>query len=458
MLGLGKKRGIALHDGERWHAVVYRYSGGDWREQGRAQFEAPNAKHLPDDMLAWLSERGARRLRVILHADVHTVRMELPKDTHPEEVQTAIAYEAAAEIGVDAHLLRVSAVCSDRYRLGGRHDLLLVVGHEQAVLERYSQDCARHRLRFEGAGCLELVALARHARESTGERLLILRQHAGFLAVPASEATDLFLRAVAFGSVPLEDQVRESELLAQSTRSFGLLSHTPIHVVASHGLEPERIERLRSALGDNTELRVETLEGFVPRMLKHVAWSHPGSTDQGCALVGPAPKPPNPGRAGTWAAAVIVVATALCLGWLWKTATDDLAAVQQRRAAWDELTAARKAADGTYKGLLRERDELMELESVLTKSQRLNPGLPALLDVLGASMPPYTRVSAINQVGDRIEVNGKARWPRGATLLAEAMGKAMRPHGYQVEPGSLATDDADGERAFSYRLIPTGRP
>jgi hypothetical protein len=449
---------ICLHDGDLWRAFVYRYTRGDWAVRASEKFESPNAKHLPDEMLAWAREEGARRARVIVHGDVHTLRMQLPEDAPPEEVHTGIAYEAASEMDMDAHLLRVSAVRADRYRLGGPRDLLLVVGHDIAVVNRYHEDCARHRLRFEGVGALELVALSRHARESSAERFLLLRRHAGFLAVPAAENVEMLLRGVAFGAAPMDDHDREAEIMEQSRRSFGLLSHTPLHIVTSLPLPPERVERLRVALGEDAELRVESLDDFAPRMLKHAAWASPGGTDQGCALVGVAPKEKDPRRAGTWAAVAAIVLTGLCLAWLWKAAADDLAAVRKRQADWNALTAARESGAEKYKGMVHERNEIMKTRSVIEGVCPVCPALPPLLDALSASMPPYTRVTMIKQVGEEMEVAGKAVWSRGAALLAEAMADAMRPHGYRVEPGGLAVDDAEGERAFNYRLVPAGRP
>ncbi len=159
-----RQLGVVMHDGDRWYAVVYRHRRGRWHAVESAWFEHPNPKHLPGDVLGWVAERGAGRLRVIVHGEVYSLRMSLPERAHPEEIHTGIAYEAASEMGVDAQFLRVSAVRGDSYRLGGSADQVLVVGHEQPVLERYHRDCREHGLRCEGVGCLALVALARHPR------------------------------------------------------------------------------------------------------------------------------------------------------------------------------------------------------------------------------------------------------------------------------------------------------
>jgi hypothetical protein len=72
-------------------------------------------------------------------------------------------------------------------------------------------------------------------------------------------------------------------------------------------------------------------------------------------------------------------------------------------------------------------------------------------------MPPHTRLSAIMQAGDEIEVKGKALWPRGVSLLTDVIGSAMQQHGYRIEPRSLLLEEAAGEREFSCRLVPVGR-
>jgi hypothetical protein len=453
-----KPLAICQHNGDQWCAFVYRRSRGQWSAQSSRVFPSPNAKQLPDAMLAWSRAEGARRVRIVIHGEVHSLRLTLPSDAHPEEVHTAIAYEAASETGVDAHLMRVSAARANHYRMGAGANLFLVVGHDLSVLNQYHGDCVRHRLRFEGVACLELVALSQHARESAGERFLFLRRHEGFLAVPATENTEMFLRGLAFGAAAMENADRESEWMEQSRKSFELLAHTPIHMVTSQTLPPSRIQQLRKVLGEATELHIEALDEFAPRMLTHVAWSLPGGTEQGCALVGMPPKPKDPRRVGSWAAAAVIVLAALCLAWLWKTTADHLDSVRKRHANWETLTAARKAAAETYQSRLRQRNEMMQIRSVIQDARPLCRAWPPLLEALRSSMPPYTRVTTISQAGPEIVVKGRAMWPRGAALLGEAMEHAMRPHGYQVQPGGLTVDDTEGERFFSYHLVPGRGP
>ncbi len=450
-----KPLGVFLHDGGQWHAIVYRFRRGDWLPTNSARFEASNAEHLPDEMLVWAREQGARRVRTVVHDEVHTVRMELPSDADLEETHTAIAYEVASEMDSEAHRLRVSAARADRYRVGGDSTTVLVVAHEQTLLERYRADCARHRLRFEGVCPLELAALARHARESSGERLLILRRHAGFLAVPAGEDNAFFCSDLAFGALPAADSTRESERLAQSERVFRVLSHMPIHVVTCHPIGQERLAELLKALGDGTELHVESMEDFAPRMLRHVVWSSPGGTDQGCALVGLALEKKGPTRAGTWACVTTVALTALTLAWLWASAIQDLDAVQQRSERWDGLVAARQAAKQRYESIVRQRDDLVKVQTVLRNASPMGPGILRLFGVLRTSMPPHTRLVAVTQSGGEIEVEGKAVWPRGVSLLTNVIGRAMQQHGYRVEPRNL--EETGDERAFSCRLVPVGR-
>jgi hypothetical protein len=405
-------------------------------------------------MLAWAGQNGAKSVRILRPEQVHSLRMPLPEGLDPEELHTAIAYEAAGEIGAEPEAIRLSAVRAQRLRLGADSDTLLLAGHEASLVERYAQDCAQAGLRFGGVGCLELAALARHARESPGERLLLLRRQGGFLAVPAGDQSEPLMRSVAFGCQRMADPDREAELLEQSRRSFTLLGHTPIHVVSVEPLGEACVRRLRQAVGQDVALRIETLEDFAPGMLSHVAWAKPGGADQGSALVSVPPRPKDPHRGGTWAALAVVLITVAGLGGLWHSANQRLERANQRQADWEVLTTARDTAQKQYDALIKQRNDLMQVRSVLQKTRPLCPGLPPLLEALPEAIPPYTRVTLIEQAGPEIRFEGRAVWPRGASLLAQAMGRDMQPHGYQLEPGKLSQDDDEEERAFSYRLIP----
>jgi hypothetical protein len=452
-----KPQAILLFVDGQWTAVVFRHARGEWEPQDSERFAGASSRQFPDGMLRWSAECGARRVRVVVPGDVHTLRMDLPEDLDIEETHTAIAYEASPEIGTEAHLLRVSAVAAEQYRLGARPGTVLVAGHERDVLDRYAADCENHGLRFEGVGPLELAALARHGREAAAERLLILRRHAGFLAVPAGEHSDFFLGGFAFGALSQEDPDREAERLAQARRSFGLLAETPIHVVATSPLPDERIAALRTALGVTAEFRVESMDDFAPRMLRHVAWSPPVGTGNGCALVGLPPRVKDPRRVGTWMCIGVILVAAAALLLLWKNAANDLAAVRQREREWEALVAARAEASKQYEGILGHRNDLTAIHAALTNMKPVSPALLELVGVLKTSMPPYTRISAIRQVEGGMEVEGKALWPQGVSMLADSLAGAVRSRGYRLEPGTLGAADDQGERVFSYRLVPVER-
>ncbi len=448
---------ILLFIDGQWMAMVLRHAGREWQPQDSERFAGTSSRQLPDGMLAWVAQRGARRVRVVVPRDVHTLRMDLPDDLDVEEAHTAIAYEASPEIGTEAHLLRVSAVAAEQYRLAARPGTVLVAGYERDVLESYAADCEEHGLRFEGAGPLELVALARHGREAAAERLLILRRHASFLAVPGGEHSDFFVCGFAFGALGQEDPAREAERLAQARRSFALLADMPIHLVATAPLDEDRISALRTALGLTAEFRVESMEDFAPRMLRHVAWSPPVGTGNGCAMVGLPPRVKDPRRIGTWACIGVILVAAAALLLQWKHAKDDLAAVQERERNWKTLVSARAEASKTYEGILSRRNGLTAVHTALRNMKSVSPALLELLNVLKTSMPPYTRISAIRQVEVGMEVEGKTLWPRGVAMLADSLAGAMQPLGYRLEPGTLGAAGEEGERVFSYRLVPVER-
>ncbi|MFW5922857.1 MAG: hypothetical protein ACOCSQ_00575 [Planctomycetota bacterium] len=447
---------IALHAGRRWYAVVYRYHDGEWHPETREHYEYPNARQLPDEMLSWAVEQEATRLRVVIHGDVHTMEMDLPEDAESEEIHTAITYEAAPQLDVDAHLLRVSAVRTDQYRMGGDPDVVAIAGYEQPLLEQYAEDCDRHGLDFEGVAPLELVALNRHARISSTERLVVLRQHAGFLAVPAGEDSDFFLGMLAFGADPMDEEAEE-ERIARSQRSFRIGPDTPVHVVSTHPLSDKRIETLQRVVGEDIELHVESMEEFAPAMLKHVVLADAGRTDHGSAVVNLPPEPVDPRRYGTWGCAAIVLISAALLGFVWSQHLNRLQQANEHKERWTRLKEKRREAENRYEKLTEERSMLEKTDRILRETKPLPAGILSLLKVLTSDMPPYTRICSITHTGDRIEVKGRSMRGHGVNVLTDSIDSAMRTRKYRVEPGTVSLAEGEHEHKFSYHLVPTRR-
>lgn len=139
----------------------------------------------------------------------------------------------------------------------------------------------------------------------------------------------------------------------------------------------------------------------------------------------------------------------------------DMAELEERKTRWETLNAARQSAADRVDSLRRQQEAERAKLAALNETLVLPRGFLPLLDSLAEAMPPYTRLVALNSLPDgSFELSGRTAWQEGLTSLAQALSRAMQPHGLVVEPGGIALDEGGSrELAFSYRMkrAETGR-
>lgn len=414
---------IALHDGFSWRARQFHFHHGQWHAEGMAEAASRNSRKLPKQILEFSAQSDARRLRVLLTGDLHSVTMDLPEDAEKEEIHTALVYEAAGEIGIEAHLLRLAAVRADRFQMGGEPNVILNTGYDARMLETFAQDCERSGLEFDGAGSLELAVLARHARLDEGRRLLFLRRQTGMYVVPAFDASPFQLSAVPFGAEPDETEAGR-ERAERAGRRFETHRGLPLRIVSCEPLSEARMGALRELLGKQEQLDILPLAEIEEDVLRHVAWSEVGSTEAGCALVGAPPKPRDPNVAGTYLCLALILFTGMYVGLRWHHLEESLRYAKTRETDWKNLLAEREKAKNELQSAEGQYRKVQDMQKLLSKQSCLPDALLPVLDTLAFEAPKYSRITGIAQLPDgSISVTGVTRWQEGLRLLDEAFNR-----------------------------------
>ena len=451
---------IASFDGKHWRARLFEFKigarggtrvglrMGSWETDGYvAEAASRNNRKIPKQILEFAVAAKAKRLRVLMTADLHSIRMELPEDAEKEEVHTALVFESAGETGADANSLRIAAVRADRYRMGGEPTIVVTAGFETSLIDGFVRDCETAGIEFDCIGALEMAILACHARKGDDDtRLLLLRRQSGFYAVPAFDVTPF-----SFYSLPVGMYEDKSESAAEraerSAKRLAAQRDLPLRVVTCGSLDGGRAEALRSVTGEAVEC--VNLYDIDDEIMRHTAHVEPGVTEAGCALVGPAPAPRDPCRAGTWMAVFILLMAGLYVTLVDHSLRKDAERQAIRETAWKKLVAEREKATKRRENANKQFASLQEREKLLKGNAFLPKPLTPLMDALAAGTPPFSRMTRIMQTGDEeFVVYGITRFAEGLV----ALGSTLQRYGLTNQYDTVKNA---GDQEFHFRIQQT---
>ncbi len=449
---------IFLYEGTTWYGRIFAWKKRSWECIESVSHLSPHHRDLPDELLAFAADHSTDRVRILLPAEIHTIQIALPSDIEPEEIHTALAYEVANEVGIDAHMVRLAAVQSSKFCMGGTDDTLLTCSFEIDQLSQYEKACKKNGMTFEGVGSIELGVLNCHARRESGARLLLLREKNGFSASPKTDILPFSVHSIPFGVEPSKETARDQERFSRAAKQFQH-TQTDIHVWCSQPLSEERKQQLEQAFGSNTSIEYVDLADEITQIVTHAAYQgNVGQITCGCAMVSTPRVNSAPYRVGTWLFLMILAMTGMYIGLRWHTFHQQLSEANQRKEAWAALEQERKKLDGQVDSL---KDFQMRCSKIdkLMKKPVLPKGTVTVLNALSAHMPPYTRItSLIERSNGHYEIQGTTQYQEGLIELHTALTEALRQYGLEVQPGKVEPSDDQYRREmlFSIRILPEG--
>ncbi len=453
-----KKRitAVLVFDGQQWSAGVYSRGGKGWEQRAVEAAPSLSVKQLPTDMLEFLAQQGVREARILVPADLHSVRMTLPPDLAPEEIHTAFSYELAQEQGTEVGALRLAATDAALFGMGCEPESFLVAAVDGAQVESYVQQLKPLGVKVSGVGGLELGLLGLSASEHAQERLLLLRTRSGFYAVPGTEEQPFYMSSVQIG-LREETTDRDRERLERLQRRLHVNNALGLRVITAAPENDAPADRAHTVVGTAENVQVVTLDSLLPSLMELALAACPGDTQDPCALVGPPTGPRDPYRAGTWICLGIVLLTALYVGGRWNQMRLDLKDEQKVKAAWDTLVSEREKLKSRCSSLQQQRNQQQRIHKTLTQERRLPQGALELVNCLAREIPQYTRVTRVVQLeSGGYEIEGSTRWAEGKNRFDRTLASALAPHGLLVEPGPLKYREDTRDQLFSYHIRPKG--
>lgn len=447
---------LAVFDGTCWRAYALERRKDRWACAAAHVDPSRNGKQLPKSVAEFARDSGARRLRVLTLADVQTLSLAMPPDLSDEEMHTALAYEAEAELGFDSRTQRVAAARCELYDMGGEPGSFALAAIDSGLIERFEYDAEQVGLSLDGVGSLEQTLLCLHADANPDQRLMVVRGHTSFYAVPSGELQPFLLTVLPLGAASV-DGGASGERAERARERIEAHNELAIHVIICGDDADGGAAWLAPLIGDPKEARFTVIESLLDEVVRTAAMAKVGGVDSGCALIGLPPPPRDPHRHGTVIMALFVVLTLLWVGHSCDNLAKDRDAYEERLSQWDSLSRARERATAESDSLRDRQQSLRDRIALIERGDPLPPALMATLRALATSMPEYSRLISISACwDDGIDIVGDTLWQEGLTQLDEALRMAASDAGLAREFVGMETVEGRRSQRFRFRIQQRG--
>lgn len=444
---------VAVYDGKSWSMTVLTFYNGKWQADTPVECDSRNGRQIPRSLLDAAAKAGVSRLRLLLSDDPRIFSIEAHHELFPEELQSALCFEARGEIGPDAEDMRFSSTPASRYEMGAGNQELLTAGFKLESLKRFAADARRAGLDFESAGALESFILKWHSKRSPETRLLFVREHTSFYVVPSFDAQPFMVTTLPLGLDALHNPVAKER--AQRARER-LSAHKtlPLSVIIA-GHEPRKDHsEIKLFLGETKNIKITALPDLIREITVYAASTRENGEDSSCGLACLPPKPRDPHQHGTVIFFIILFMT---LGWIGlqrHTYIREIKRSQRQLESWEKLQAARKTSKTSSERLRSQLDAQRVRLRLLSDHNPLPKGLLTILGAVSRHMPEYSRLESIRQIEGGFEIIGVTRWQEGLSQLDSGLRQAAASQGLQREFKGLETMQDSGLQRFRFVVRP----
>lgn len=447
-----------MHDGQKWRVAVMSREKRHWacidtsEQAGQAQYS-----RLPEELLEFAANHKASHARVLLASDVQELELQLPLDAEPEELQTAVRFEAGEALSLDSPNLRFAAARASNFAMGARENGIMLSGFDNALLERYRGFCEEYGMRFAGAGSLEVAALgwavSRKNRLST-PRLLILKEKDAFYAAPAEGDLPFSVTAMPVGHLAGNAGATEQERMERAARRLGAHGDLPVTVISCRRLDEGEQSKWADMMNE-APVEWHWMGDAAGKIAALACTSRIGEFDELCPIVGCRPAPRDPYRAGTWMFFSILLFTLLYVGSSWFGLERRRVQLEDRLQRWEALEQARESAAADVNALTERLDSKQDMLRLLRESEVLSETFMLLLDTIASDVPPHIRIESVRAVeNDQFEVKGVSRGGNISNFIL-AISRSVEEKDRLVEPGEVTEDRSTGDKNFTYYINKT---
>ncbi|MDR1484303.1 MAG: hypothetical protein LBT09_05725 [Planctomycetaceae bacterium] len=423
---------VFLHDGFQWYAHAFVYRKTQWEILERTTCSGKNSRQIPASLLEFAEKHNTRRVRVILPQNVQKLEnIDLPLDATAEELQTVIALAYSQVTGSDYGTFRVASSFADSLHAASTTEILFAAGIETTQLEQYDKICHNSGLHFDGCGVLEMTAITVGQKYFNETRFLILRRDKGFYVSCASDDLPMTTSGIALNST-LDDKTRESERTQSIARRLNSQKMFPLQVWYTPDVDSRKIDEIRNAIDPETQVTFTELTQYIDDIAREITTTPTteiNAPTTGGAIAGLPEKEKDPYRAGTWLFITIVVSAMLLILINYQKLRSDMHSIKLKTNAWENLKNERKKLNDKLNALDADRKRNEKIIQILNQKNPLPDPLTALLDELKQNMPPYTKLTSIEQLeNEELIITGYTFYQEGFIELRPLLNQKLIKH------------------------------
>ena len=444
---------VLIHDGVNWHGGL-RLSG-KWE----SRLEKGSAEELPEHLLTWGEQQGARRVRAAVPSELTDLGAPDPQLailSAPDAFQ-ALAYDFAEKSGGEAERLCPAAARLPFPEQDGRRELLAVAAFERNYVSLFVSGCRLRGMAFEGFSPLHGLLLAEASESAPPFKTLHLYADGRglFLCGLSAETHTPQWRKL---PSPLSSAGQGSDAerrLQRTLTSFTYESLSLTAEAASLALLAERFRTLVPGILLQTAPLTQRLSAWMERLEQASLESAEGSL----GLVGLPPKPQDARATGGILCYSILLLTTLALVLQWRVLRWQHTHYTELKQKLALLEAAKTSSAAALERAQRELSEIRALCSELENTPpKINGHFLPLLHALACSTTPYSHLLELTQEQGKTRVVGITFWQQDLTAFTEKLQLSLKPAGLRVVPGAVEGSTAADQRRFSFSIEPVREP
>lgn len=438
---------MLIHDGARWHGGIH--VAGRWELRA----ENGSADRLPERLLAWAEERGIRRVRTAVPAEIADLGAPDPQLAvlSAPDAFHALANDLAEKTGCEPEGVCPAAARLPAPSVEGCGEILAAAAFERERVALFASDCRLRGMAFEGLAPFHGFVLADAAETiSPFKDLYVL-----------SDGRTLFLCGLAADTrapqwrrllSPLSSAGQGPENERRFARTLASFTADTVRI-AAEAAELDALAGRFKAFTPNAVTQSAPLADRLPAWMDRLEQVSLEPAEARLGLAGLPPKPQDARRTGGLLCFGLILLTAALLGVQWRVLAwrqTHYTELKQKIAA---LEAAKASASKALENAQREISGIRTLCSELEKPPpKIGGGFLTVLNALTLAATPYSRVTGVAQEQSKIRITGTTLWQNDLTAFAEKLQQALSPSGLRVVPIEVAgATDAD-ERRFSFTI------
>lgn len=445
---------MLIHDGARWHGGI--------RSAGRWELRTENApaERLPERLLAWAEERGVRRVRAAVPAEIADLGVPDPQLAvlSAPDAFLALAHDLAEKTGCEAE-----GVCPAAARLPvasaeGRSEVLAAAAFERERVALAASDCRVRGMTFEGLAPFHGFVLA-EASESVPpfKELRVLSDGRTLFLCGLSAET----RAPQWRRLlsPLASAGQGPENERRFARTLTSFACDAVRIAAEDAELAALAERFR-ALTPNAAPQTVPLAERLPAWMERLEQASPEPAEDRLGLAGLPPKPQDARRTGGLLCVGLILLTAALLGVQWQVLSWRHTHYTELKRKIATLESAKTSSANALESAQRELSGVRALCAELEKPPpKIGGDFLTVLNALALSATPYSHVTeVVQEPKGATRIAGSTLWQNDLTAFAEKLRQALGPSGLRVVPVEVTGATGTDERRFSFVIESTRNP